>query len=535
MIFFHGYSPEAWRGYWKNNLIRENTGIRFCQSLGIAEELKFNNLAKKGGELYRLVKENNYPLYVDRLQGGSHIQNYQYDKALIEEYRNMLGERFFGFQMHEWVSNYRHDVQDKLGEISKEEWNEDNIRKKILEKYPGRYLFIESMTPGEMAEAGKPESYGEFYNNITAIYKKRTEEVGELVPCDSFAPAYGFELSAGTKRVCPEVGAQTPFARFQICYARGMTRKPGRSFGVYYEPWGGSPFGTCTYCGNKNEWGPDADTDSPYKSYGPTGGSSRSLQKRVFLYTYLSNAEFISEEWGMYNTFTNTENFELSPYGIVKKEFLDFCDKYDDVGEKLVPAAVVLPKDMMVFSFSDADDYMMKYEYKCEKNNNARRGVLDIFDAGVKTQYECATFRNYVYPDGIDILNRDDEMTGKYDYLVDLTGDADFKEKHNNIVDAQTLKEKLNEALPCCVEGDIHWMVNECTSGGFYLTVFNHSGVTRSVEEGEKVDPESTVTVSVTFKNGAVPALLEGDAELKCDGDKYLLSVKGGSFGFIRF
>ena len=535
MIFFHSYSPDAWEGYLKNNLIRKNTGIRFCQSLGIVPELKFNNLAKKGGALYNLIKENNYPLYIDRLQGGCRIEDYSYDTELLEEYRRLLGDKFFGLQMHEWVSNYRHDIQDKLGELSKEDWNEENIKAKIFEKYKGRHLFLESMTLSEIAASGRPETYEEFYNNITEIYKKRMDAVGELIPCDSFAPAYGYELSVGTKRICPEVGAQTPFARFQICYARGMTRKQGRSFGVYYEPWGGSPFGTCTYCGGKNEWGPDLDIESPYRAYGPNGGSSRSLQMRVFLYAYLSNAEFLSEEWGMYNTFTNSENFELSPYGIVKKEFLDFCDKYEDVGEKLVPAAIVIPADMMIFSISDGDDHIMKYEYKSEKINKARRGVFEIFNAAADVQYERATFGNYVYPDGIDILNRDDEMLDKYDYLVDLTGDEDFKEKYNNVVDAETLKVKLNEKLPCSVEGDIHWMVNECTSGGFYLTLFNHSGVTRRVEEGEKIDPESTVTVSVTFKNGAVPTLLEGDAELEKAEDRYRVSIKGGSFAFIRF
>ena len=103
----------------------------------------------------------------------------------------------------------------------------------------------------------------------------------------------------------------------------------GKGFGVYYEPWRGS--NVCTFCGNMNEWGIDENSDFPFRPYGPNGGTSRSLQKRIYLYAYLSNAEYIAEEWGGYNTFNNIENFELSSYGIVKKEFIDFCDKYCDV------------------------------------------------------------------------------------------------------------------------------------------------------------------------------------------------------------
>ena len=294
-VFFHGYSPDTWEAMVKAGLIRENAGIRFCQSIEIDEELKFNNLAKKGGKLYELIKENRYPFYIDRLQGGCYIENYPYNEDLVKEDKEMLGEKFYGFQMHEWLSNYKSDAIDKLGELSEEDWTAKNIKKMIFDKFPGKYLLLECMTAEEMAEAGKPKNAEEFFENMTAVFEKR-QKVGELIPCDSSYLAYQYELSTGVKRLCPEVGAQTADARIQICYARGMTRRDGKSFGVYYEPWGGDPFSTCMY-NEKNEWAIGEKSDFPFRPVGPNGGSSRSLQKRVFLYAYLNNAQFISEEW----------------------------------------------------------------------------------------------------------------------------------------------------------------------------------------------------------------------------------------------
>lgn len=536
MYFFHCYSPDAWDGFVKNGLIRKNAGIRFCQSLELDDELKFNNLAKKGGELYKLLEDKKCPFYIDRLQGGCYIESYPFNMELVDEYKKMLGENFWGFQIHELMSNYRSDSANKLGDVDSENWTEENISKAVFEKYPGKNLFLESMTLEEMAAFGKPDNLEKFYNNITAIYKKRLEQVGTLLPCNSFTLSYKFELSCGTKRICPEVGAQTPDARIQICYARGLTREEGKSFGVYYEPWGGNPFSTCTYFGIKNEWGINESSDFPFKALGPNGGSSRSLQMRIFLYAYLNNAEFIAEEWGLYNTFAEGTDYELSPYGIVKRDFLDFCDKYSDVGEKIVPAAVVIPETLMVFDLYEEENRVMGFEIQSDLLNIVKNGVYEIFSSSAPVNsYEGRTLKNFIFPDAVDMLNRDDTMLGKYEYLVDLTGDADFKEKHKNICEIKDLKDALNKSLPCSVEGNIHWIVNRCTSGGYYLTVFNNDGVKRSVAGGESVSEESTLKTSVSFKSGAKPTLLEGNAELVPNGNDYTLTVRGGSFAFIKF
>lgn len=103
-IFFHGYDELLWHGYEKNGLIDEFAGVRFCQSLLLPERKKFNELAKKDGKLFKLISDNNYPWYIDRLQGGGYIDEYQYNTELIDSLGN-----FYGFQMHEWISNMRSD------------------------------------------------------------------------------------------------------------------------------------------------------------------------------------------------------------------------------------------------------------------------------------------------------------------------------------------------------------------------------------------------------------------------------------------
>ena len=77
--YLHCYMPETWDAQIKAGLIRPGDGIRFSQSVDIDERLKFNSLARIGGDLYNYVRENNCPFYIDRLQGGCFLEEYPYD------------------------------------------------------------------------------------------------------------------------------------------------------------------------------------------------------------------------------------------------------------------------------------------------------------------------------------------------------------------------------------------------------------------------------------------------------------------------
>jgi len=94
---------------------------------------------------------------------------------------------------------------------------------------------------------------------------------------------------------------------------------------------------------------------------------------------------------------------------------------------------------------------------------------------------------------------------------------------------------RLDALLPCRVEGDLHYVINRRGTDGYYLTVFNHGGVTRSVTEGERVHPDATRTVRVTLKDGRTLRPLEGGDLVSCEDGVYTVTVRGGDFFFAAF
>lgn len=135
-VFFHGYDSVIWRGYEKCGLLDRFSGVRFCQSLMLPDCKKFNALAAKGGELYSLITETGLPWYIDRLQGGAYIEEYPYDMKTVDSLGN-----FYGFQMHEWMSNIRSDY-DKLKNLDASDWNERAIKKKFCGSSLLRIFFL---------------------------------------------------------------------------------------------------------------------------------------------------------------------------------------------------------------------------------------------------------------------------------------------------------------------------------------------------------------------------------------------------------
>ena len=109
--FLHGYLEESWKGYVKRGLIDDTSGVKFHQSFDTPDERRFNQLARKNGPLYEIVRECSRPFYIDRLQGGSWFHNYSYDRQLLNDYQEICGGWMLGLQMHEWASNMHSDWQ----------------------------------------------------------------------------------------------------------------------------------------------------------------------------------------------------------------------------------------------------------------------------------------------------------------------------------------------------------------------------------------------------------------------------------------
>ena len=61
MKFFHVYNEDCICGLEKNGLINEDSGFKIQHAFSVPEEKKFNSIAKKGGKLHSLIKENGFP------------------------------------------------------------------------------------------------------------------------------------------------------------------------------------------------------------------------------------------------------------------------------------------------------------------------------------------------------------------------------------------------------------------------------------------------------------------------------------------
>ncbi len=540
--YFEGYHPRVWSGLIKRGLVRKMTGLRFCQNIMLPDELKFNALAAPGGEFHRLFEEMECPMYIDRLQGGVYIDDYPYDQGLLDMYR--ASGRFWGFQMHEWMSNYTSDIY-KLTSNGCPSWSAEDIEATIRRSYPGKCLFLEAMLPQEMAALGRPETVEQFCAHAAWLFERRLEQVGELIPCDSAYLAFKYELEAmgagKLHRFMPEVGAQTPDSRLQIVYARSLARAYGSEFGVYYEPWGGDPFSACCYnrVSADNEWGIGASADFPFQTMGENGGSSRSLQRRVHLYGYFSGANFMSEEWGMCNTFYDWDDHELTPYGRIKYDFLDLVEKYPDPGKKLAPVAVVLPRNLAVLETIRARGTAFGYPqtgHAAESLETVRQGLRALFSDRIPmVGTETENLLNSEIPDAFDLIHADAPTLGEYEYLVDLSGGEIPAALAHKVVSVAEAPEAARRALPCDVCGGAHWMVNETADGGHYLILFNHSGVVRSVSAGEFTIPEAALTAAVTLKGNRHLMPLEGSRTIVRTEEGYRITIEPGDWFLGKF
>ncbi len=406
------------------------------------------------------------------------------------------------------------------------------------------YLWLEAQSAKEYSLCGNPQTADEFIKLAQTLFKNRYKLCsGQLIPCDSYGLAYQTEINCGVNHFMPEIGAQTPDTRIQIAYARGMARTKNASFGIYYEPWGGKPFSTCCYHKeNENEWGIKGLGDLAYETKGCNGGSSRSLQKRIQLYGYFAGADFISEEWGMCNTFYDWNNFELTPYGKIKLDFLNIVKKYpkEKIGTPYTPVAIVLPKNLFGIAGLDNGDNQTVFGYPlsgdtAEKMRSIRKALKSLL-SNPSDMVGCETTNiiNSDIPDCIDVIHEDYiHLYGDYKFFVDLTGNPNFCRNHR-CVSVEEAPEILKNLLPCEVIGSVHWFVNK-TADGWLLVMFNNSGIERSVEKGEYILPEGTRKVAVILKNGQKLNILEGTKEIKFENGTYLFESQPGAWLLAEF
>lgn len=574
MKFFHVYNERCYEGLVKNNLLNEDSGFKIQHAFSVPEELKFNKFAAKGTKLHSMIKENNIPFYVDRITGGITYHEYNFDHDLIREYENILGNWFLGFQLHESASNIAQSDIPRLKKIGDGPYDLDMLKKELASEHAvipdGKVLAnLSQDSPEYYANVRMPQNTDEFLEFVSAIYKRRMDEtLGYVLPCDSYFLLHRMQNELGMKTFMPEVGWQIADMRIAVATSRGIAEPAGKKWGTYYETWIASPteFDASMPCFNddpSNEWyltqelHPDNFTE-----HGKAGGSSRLLQKRIYYYSLMSGADYLAEEWGLNCSYSDMNTFELSEYGIAKKEFIDFTRNHKNV-KAYVPFAIVLPKEYACVEIHNPfrvrkinqfnDNYMLVPIGEEQKNFNGYvENVLKLIYESHGERYgnEGHVMTNSRFGDLFDIIYEDasEETLKKYDTLIDASPDRRFagaKGEKYRVFTGENLeklehdiKARAKEIMPVTVDG-LHWFVSDNADGRRYLSIFNNEGNYRARPVGDSIDRNADRRVKVTFKdNGNLNPikLCSDDVKIERIDDKnYFVTVPAAGFAIFEY
>ena len=557
--FIHTYTGNSFEGLIKNGLWHAGDGLKIMHKPYYPAQYRFNDFYGENSALFALLKELDCIFYIDRLQGGIGLPFwYDYDNGLLKKYGEMLGDKFWGFQMHEWASNRSSDCKRIKAALNEFEKNNPGAstavfwKNAVAKAEKGEAdIFTEAHTVKEWSNLRLPLTLNEFIDDCNELWEKRKSLVNApLFPADSFYMAPRLEIAHGAKRLMPECGWQIPDMRIQLAYTRGMARAAGIPFGIYYECWCAQndkgltiPYACDDY---RNEWREDellGEINERSKSRPEMGGSSRSLQERAWLYAYFCGADALGEEYGVCNTFCNYRDFELSEYGLVKKKFLDFTQKYPDPGEPFTPFAVVLPQETEMLSINEPDENYLSYPVSAlgagfaEKIRNVRKTLgflLTDKDCGAKRLgSESHVLQNGAYPDVFDIIHGDmKEAVKRYRYLIDLTGDAAFASQNAaKTVTVGEIPALLKNTVPVIPDKPVHYLFNT-VPGGYLMLILNENGVNRLDFKGDVLLKDAFVKTEITpaaFADFGA-GYLAGSGKLTAENGKFYAQLNAGEW-----
>ena len=578
MKFFHVYNEACFKGLEKNGLLNADSGFKIQHCFAVPRERQFNNIAAVGGKLHSLIREGHIPFYVDRIAGGITYYPYTFDRKLIAAYRELLGDWFLGFQMHESASNRRGAEWPRMIKAmgSKGPYDAAEMRRRLMSTSAvtadGEYLVsLSHDTPEYYAKRTYAETIPDFVSEVREMFQRRLDDTdGNILPCDSFYLFTKLQNEMGMRTFMPEVGCQIPMMRIAMALARGMARANHKTWGAYYECWRSMPDGTyCMPCFNSdpiNEWYLTQETHTDdFTSFGPNGGSSRLLQNRIYHHALMSGADYFSEEWGLNCSYTDMQDFSLSAYGQVKKDFIRTAETLRGI-RAVTPFAVVLPREYICVELPGTrsmdtwkcglhrDQYMRTPLTEDEKAFYGHiEDVLKRIYSRVemKSDSEAHVLTNSRMGDLFDIVyeDTDEAALAEYAYLIDASPDGAFarsttgrKFKTLESADPDALERQIHrlaaEQLPCIADG-LDWLVSEDENGQRYLSLFNNEGNERYLDRGDVLDHQMDRWVTVRFREEPhlrVIASSGDDIEIrKADAGAYRVFVPAAGFAVLAF
>lgn len=348
--FLHTYesSGHYWQALEQTGLIRNTTGIRLVNSPWGADEHRFNHVARPGGTLHQILIHRRCPFVVDRVAGGSPYRPYSFDGILTQAYAELLGDDFFGGQVHEPICNTHNDWNRFIE--ANEKFKREPILPETLRDYfnsTNERRWLEYGTLDDYSGRIHPVDEHAFWSDIQWNIQRNAERFGSHFSCAEGSHwgklAWHLFYKFGATSCFAEVGPwASQNSQFAIASLRGASRAVGKPWGIFYAPWG--PKG-CTSFLPPEEWSwrcPVEEMNASAWPVGPTLGPSTALQRRVFFHAYLSGAHTLHEEWGAEGNLESWTNAKLSSYGHVTKDLLDFQEAHPDVGQPFTPLALVL-------------------------------------------------------------------------------------------------------------------------------------------------------------------------------------------------
>lgn len=457
------------------------------------------------------ARQSGRPYYFDRLTGGMPFQSLAGIEPIAEALRN--DDLFLGFQIHEWGNSPIHDYE--------------RIHKLILD--PGQPLDAEHFSKFEGRTESPYFSGGDYsiYRDVFRTIKTQADMEsylasyfqalvartrGQVLSVTGYGQLQHAAFKLGAKNVMSEIGQQVPLTPLQLAFARGAGREYGRPFGVYYEPWGGTPMGC--YCATPfSTWFPNhpqiREQMDGYR-IGPTYGSSRSLQRRLLWYSWLAGATYWAEEWGAENYFSNWDDYPLTEYGRIMEEFIQYNRRYP-LPRPLVPVALVMPVDTFgvdIRFVAGQAEQIWRMVPPDLFHEQLRALASQVWQSGgLPGKSEGRNLTPSPWSNCFDVLSAEAqvELLESYELVVyfdeQQAAASSIADDRKLVFDARPetsrqLTQRLQQILPYHVSGQVG--AAQATSGDRRLVgVFNNVGVDKSVARGETTDPAALQTVVI--------------------------------------
>ncbi len=552
--FIHTYTEKSVDTLLASGLFRKGHGLKLMHKPEFTAPVDFNTVAKPGARLHTVLENLACPFYVDRLQGGlGSPVKYNYDKTLLQHYRDHESIDFLGLQMHEWASNLRSDMKRIVEKCEKEGIDPEEVQNQ-KDFWKGVQngtldLFLEAYTPEEWSALPLPATRPEFLAACNALFKKRIQETqGLLFTTDSYYMTHRIAIANGVKLLLPEVGWQIPNTRLQIAYTRGMAQSAGIPWGIYYECWYCDEHAHFTIpysiTDDKDDWletfgekGYGHDLPSEKRQH---GGSSLSMAERIWVYAYFSGAQIMGEEYSICNTFRSTSSMQLSPYGEAKKRFIALTERYIPAGEAFKPIGVVIPSEMMMLDERLCVEYL---DFPCDETSVFTREYMrffitameDIFGSTAPHGNMNHTVRNGGLPDLAEIVHDDmSDALAQYEYLIDLTGKAKLQNEYSNVISIEEAKQLAKDLLPIRMPDALHITARK-DNEKWQILIMNNDGVEHHPFAPDVILPEAALHTKIECKNkNKTIQKLEGTATLIAENGEYYAHFNGGEWMIVE-